>query len=128
MDYACELCGDVGTARTSAAVADSANHDKMSELSFTDVVCWIDFWVCCETEEVFEIAVCEVVDESAHGIVFVMAPSKLEHFSSQLVDLFLCCFVVESLCEFKDVFEVFVHVLALGTKCVFEFSAVFEYV
>ena len=72
MNYACELCGDCGATGASAAMADSANHNKVSEFSFADVVCRINFWVCGETEKIFEVFMCEVVDKPAHSDVLVI--------------------------------------------------------
>lgn len=41
-----ELRCDCGASGASAAVADSANHDKVAQFSFSDVVCRINLWVC----------------------------------------------------------------------------------
>ena len=72
-----ELRGDCGTAVASAAMAGSANHDKMTQFPFTDVVGRIDFGVCGEAEEIFKVAVREIVDEAANSDVLVVSVGEL---------------------------------------------------
>ena len=73
LDDAGELCSDVGATAASAAVADSANHNQVTEFSFADVVCWINFWVCGEAEKIIKVSISKVVDKSSDCWVFVVS-------------------------------------------------------